>query len=144
MQKAIDIMTKNVITIEEDQTVFEGAKLMNDKGVGCLVIVKNNTPVGIVTERDFVREILAKNVNPVNFKILDIYSKPLVTTEPDDLLEEVSKKMLSNNIRRIPVVKKRQLLGIITASDIARSLVGKLSDADALLTAVARYHKYGY
>jgi len=69
-----DIMTKNVVTIAVDKTVFEAAELMSSKGIGCLIIVQDEVPVGIVTERDFVRRVVAKNL-PYSVKISEIMTK---------------------------------------------------------------------
>ncbi len=55
-----DLMTKNVVTIDSDKTVLEAAALMSEKDIGDLVVMENNSPVGIVTERDFVRRVLAE------------------------------------------------------------------------------------
>jgi predicted transcriptional regulator len=60
MPSVKDIMSKNVISIDQDKSVFEAADLMASKGIGCLVITRQDTPVGMVTERDFVRRVVAK------------------------------------------------------------------------------------
>ena len=71
-------------------------------------------------------------------------SKPLFTTSPDDDLKEAAKIMSINEVRRLPVVENGKLVGMLTATDLAKSIAGQLKGHDALLYAIARYHKYGY
>jgi CBS domain-containing protein len=132
-----DIMTKNVIAITVDKTVFEAAELMNSKGIGCLIIVQNEAPVGIVTERDFVRRIVAKNL-PYSAKVSEIMTKNLITADPDMPLKNAARLMSINKIRRLPVLKQNKLVGIVVASDFVRNL-GKKTVSEEILDALGRY-----
>jgi CBS domain-containing protein len=137
MPKVKDLMTDNVITLDVRKTVFDAAELMSRAGVGCLVIVDGEEPVGIVTERDFVRRILAKK-RPLDTKISEIMSKPLKTVDPDASLKEAARIMVDNKIRRLPVSKDNKLVGLIVASDFARQL-SKKTITEEILSAIARY-----
>ncbi len=119
-----DFMTKNVITIDASKTVFEAAELMTQKGIGDLVVMDGKTPVGIVTERDFVRRVIAKR-KELTSKVSEIMTTPLWTIHGDNTLQEAARKMVVRNIRRLPVLNKNELVGIITASDLARHLSKK-------------------
>ncbi len=132
-----DLMTKNVVTIEAQKTVFEAAELMSDRGVGDLVVCDGKGPMGIVTERDFVRRVVAKR-RPLDIKVSEIMSKPLITIGPDESVKDAARKMANHRIRRLPVLKENELVGIIAASDFARHL-GKKTFAEGLLEAVWRY-----
>jgi len=132
-----DIMTKNVVTIAVDKTVFEAAELMSSKGIGCLIIVQDEVPVGIVTERDFVRRVVAKNL-PYSAKISEIMTKNLVTVHPDMSLKNAARLMSINKIRRLPVLKQNKLVGIVVASDFVRNL-GKKTVSEEILDALGRY-----
>ena len=118
-----DIMTKNVSNIEANKTVFEAAELMTSKGLGCLIVVIKAFPVGIITERDIVRRIVAKH-NSVDLKVAEFMTKTLITVEPDTSLKEAARVMSTNKIRRLPVLKNNKLVGIVVASDFVRN-VGK-------------------
>jgi CBS domain-containing protein len=137
MAKVKDLMTKNVITIDAQKTVFEAAQLMSDKGVGDLVVCEDNSPKGIVTERDFVRRVVAKR-RPLDTKVSEIMSQPLITIDPDALVKVAAREMANNRIRRLPVLSENELVGIIAASDFARHL-GKKTFTEGLLEAIWRY-----
>jgi CBS domain-containing protein len=132
-----DFMTTNVITIDAQKTVLEAAKLMYQQGVGDLVIIEAKTPKGIVTERDLVRRVVAQK-RPLDIKVSDIMSTPLITIEEDASLREAARKMVKNQIRRLPVTKKDQLVGIIATSDFARHL-SKKTLTEEILEAMSRY-----
>ncbi len=131
-----DIMTKEVVTIETSKTVFEAAKLMSSKGVGCLVVVIQAFPVGIITERDIVRRIVAKR-SSLDVKVTEVMTKTLITVDPDSSLKESARIMSNNKIRRLPVLKNNKLVGIVAASDFVRN-VGKKTTTEEILDALGR------
>jgi len=132
-----DIMTKDVVTIDVNGSVFEAAELMSAKSVGCLVVTDKAAPVGIVTERDFVRRIVAKRV-PLDVKVSEIMSKSLVTVSPDASIRHAARLMSDYKIRRLPVLKQNQLVGIVVANDFVRN-AGKKTTAEEILDAIGRY-----
>jgi CBS domain-containing protein len=117
-------MTKGVLTIDWQKTVFEAAELMTLKEVGDILVTEADLPMGIVTERDFVRRVVAKR-RPLDTKISDVMSKPLITIGPNATLIEAARKMVDNRIRRLPVLERHKLVGIIVVSDFARHLSKK-------------------
>ena len=132
-----DIMTKNVVSIGVNNSVFEAAELMSSNRVGCLVIMDGEVPIGIVTERDIVRRVVAKKM-PLETKVSEIMSKSLITVDPDASLKEAARLMSSNKIRRLPVLKQNRLVGIVVAADFVRNL-GKKSASEEILEAMGRY-----
>jgi len=137
MTSVKDIMTKKVISIDVENSVFEAAELMSSNQLGCLIIMDGKVPVGIITERDIVRRVVAKKLSS-DTKILEIMSKSLVTVDPDVSLKEAARLMSSNKIRRLPVLKQGKLVGIVVASDFVRNL-GKKSIPEEILEAMGRY-----
>jgi CBS domain-containing protein len=137
MPKVKDFMTKGVLTIDAEKTVFEAAELMSQKEVGDVVVLEGEMPRGIVTERDFVRRVVAKK-RPLDTKISDVMSKPLITISPDASLKEAARKMVNEGIRRLPVVKQHRLVGIIVVSDFARHL-SKKTLTEGILEAIWRH-----
>ncbi|MGO8806781.1 MAG: cyclic nucleotide-binding/CBS domain-containing protein [Candidatus Bathyarchaeia archaeon] len=132
-----DIMTKNVMTVDVDKTVFEAAQLMSKKGIGCLVVTVGDVPSGIVTERDFVRRIIAQR-GSFDLKVSEIMSKSLVTVDPDASVKDAARLMSSHKIRRLPVLKQGKLVGIVVAADLVRN-VGKKTTSEEILEAIGRY-----
>jgi len=110
---------------------------MSQKEVGDLIVVDREMPVGIVTERDFVRRVIAKG-RTVDMKVSDVMSKPLITIGPSASLKEAARKMGEHKIRRLPVMKQHKLVGIIVVSDFMRH-VGKKTFTEGILEAIWRH-----
>ncbi len=132
-----DFMTTNVITIDVQGTVLDAAKLMNQQDVGDLVVTEGKVPKGIVTERDLVRRIMA-NKKPLDTKVSEVMTNPLITISEESSLRDAARKMVKYRIRRLPVMNKNGLVGIIVASDFARHL-SKKTFSEEVLAAMSRY-----
>ena len=133
-----DLMTKNVVTIDANKTIVEAAALMSEKDIGDLIVMDDNTPVGIVTERDFVRRVLAEGKS-ADSKVSEVMTRPLKVIDPDAPIKEAARRMVNKRIRRLPVIKDNKLVGIITAADFARHL-SKKTLTDDILEAMGRSH----
>ena len=117
-----DIMTKKVITIDECSTALDAAKLMAEKGISSLIVLNEGNPVGIVTERDFVKKICIKEVQISKVKIKDIMSKLRTFADPETPIEIAVQRMVNHKIRRLPILENGKLVGIITVTDLAKHL----------------------
>ncbi len=114
-----DIMTSPVITVDEGASVREVAHLMDRHRVGCIIVTgKDEKPLGIVTERDLVTRVLAKNVQLGKLTVKKVMTFPLITVDPDETLSEAARRMSQLNIRRLGVIYKGNLIGIISSKDI--------------------------
>jgi CBS domain-containing protein len=114
-----DAMSSPVITIEEDAPTNRVAELMEKHGLGCIIVTsKEGKPLGIITERDLVVRVLAKNVKPGSLKAKEVMTTPLITIEPDETISEAARRMSRLNIRRLVVIYKGQLIGLISSKDI--------------------------
>lgn len=113
--KVKDIM-KRAVTLDKDKKIKDAATAMSKKGIGSLIITNKNKVVGIITERD-VMKYLSKS-NNLGEKVEKITSKKLISIEPHYSLEDAAEIMSENKIKKLPVIKKGDLLGIITATDI--------------------------
>jgi CBS domain-containing protein len=127
-----DIMTKNVVTISSDKTALDAAKLMAEKGISSLIVVKNGNPEGIITERDFIKKICVKELQIAQIKIINIMSKIQTIAEPDTPIEVAVQRMVNRRIRRLPILQDGRVVGIITVTDLARHLRTKLLIEGAL------------
>jgi CBS domain-containing protein len=117
-----DIMTKDIVIIDADKTALEAARLMTEKGISSLFIAKDGNPVGIVTERDFIKKICAKELAVSQVKVGDIMSKILTTAGPDTPIEVAVQRMANHKVRRLPIMEGGKIIGIITVTDLAKHL----------------------
>ncbi|MCK5593398.1 CBS domain-containing protein [Candidatus Bathyarchaeota archaeon] len=114
-----DVMSSPVVTIDENALANQVAELMDKHGLGCIIVIsKEGKPLGIITERDLVRRILAKNVKPDSLKAKEVMTSPLITIEPDERISEAARRMSRLNIRRLGVMYKGQLTGVLSSKDI--------------------------
>lgn len=122
-----DVMTKSVISVNATMTVNETAKMMEDVKVGAVIIMENNTPVGIVTDRDFAVKV-ASHAYQISEPIKLIMSSPLVSINSDESVRSAADLMHDRKIRKLPVIKEGEVIGIITASDIVNLLAVCVED----------------
>ncbi|OYT54083.1 MAG: inosine-5-monophosphate dehydrogenase [Candidatus Hecatellales archaeon ex4484_218] len=115
-----EIMRKKIVTVKPSLTVFEALRLMCQKNVEDLIIVKGKKPIGILTESDLIKKVFVKELNPKTIKVLDIMSKPLVTVPPHYDIAAAATLMAKNNIRRLPIVEKGKLVGIVTVKELIK------------------------
>ena len=126
MAQIRDIMEKNVVTIEHDKTALDAARLISDKDVSFLVILNDDTPVGVLSESDFVKRLAADNKKASDVIISEIMSSNFRWVEPETELEDAIQKMLNNNIRRLIILDDNKLVGVITQTDLTGFLRDKL------------------
>ncbi len=126
MGQVRDIMQKNVITIQEDKSALDAAKLISEKDISFLVIVKDDKPIGVITERDFVRKIASQDKQASLTPLSEIMSYKFRWVEPSTEIEDAVQKMLNHNIRRLIVLEDEKLVGVITQTDLADFLRSKL------------------
>ncbi len=112
-------MTKDVISIVSTMTVKDAAILMEDSNVGCVVITDGTTPVGILTERDFVKRVVAKD-KAVSIPVSEVMSQPIIVVDPDVTVWDVAEVMRTKGIHKVPVQDGEKLVGIFTATDLVR------------------------
>ncbi|MFW9955584.1 MAG: CBS domain-containing protein [Candidatus Thorarchaeota archaeon] len=115
-----DIMSVNVVTMPPDASVLAVAKLMDEMDLGSIIIVDKERPVGIITESDIVRRVVAEGRDVSTTKARDVMSSPLFYVSPTTPLTEAMRIMARSNIRRVVVLKNDSLAGIITSRDILK------------------------
>lgn len=114
-----DIMTKSLIMVDSSATVNEAAKMMEKAKVGSVIVTEKNTPIGIMTDRDFAITITA-HAYPIHTKVKQVMSSPLIHIRSDDEVWTAADLMYSRKIRRLPVLDEDELLGIVSASDFVK------------------------
>jgi len=125
-----DVMHR-VTLVDGNKSVTETAKLMTTvattvtREVGSVLVAKNNEPVGILTERDILKKVVAAGLDPTVTKISQVMSAPLITVPVDTNIGEASRIMIEKGIRRLPITEGDRIVGIITTRDIAREMAAR-------------------
>ena len=119
--KVEDVMVEDVISVSEKATVREAAELMNKHEIGCLVVVKKEKPVGIVTETDMVKRVILNHLDPEKTKVGEIMSGSIVVGSPRMDVDGASKIMRERKIKKLPIVEDGRLVGLVTTTDLVRS-----------------------
>jgi len=136
MLKVEDVMVEEVITVEADVPVMKAVKLMNVHEIGCLIVTKSGKPIGILTERDLLKRVLAESRDPEKTEICKVMSAPLMFVDPKIDIEDAVKFMLKVKIKKLPIVQRGKLLGLVTLTDLVRfqpqmvSILKRLSAMD--------------
>lgn len=116
--KVKEIMSSPPITISPDGTVIDAAKIMAENNIGCIIVTEDNKAIGIVTRRDLVEKVLAKAKDPLKTKVREIMSSPLIYVEPNTPILEAARLMSKTNIRHLPVIDAKGVVGVISDRDI--------------------------
>jgi len=122
-----DVMTKSVISVDASLTINEAAKMMEDAKVGAVIVMENNTPIGIVTDRDFAIKVVAHAYN-ITTHVKQIMSSPLFSINSDESVRTAADLMHDRGIRKLPVIDNEKIIGIITATDIVNLLAVCVED----------------
>ena len=115
-----DIMAVNVVTMPPDASILQVSKSMAEMDIGSVIIADKDRPVGIITESDIVRRVIAEEKDTTTTTAADIMSSPIIHVEPGTGLTDAMRVMAKSNIRRVAVLKNNSLAGIITSRDILR------------------------
>jgi CBS domain-containing protein len=116
-----DAMTPSPTTIDAQATVVEAARLMASQNVGSLPVVEGEELVGIVTDRDLVLNVLARDVDPHKVSVSTICTESPVVVDPAEPLDTALQRMAREQVRRLPVVEDRRLVGILAQADVSRA-----------------------
>jgi CBS domain-containing protein len=116
-----EIMTKNVVTIDANASVFDACMMYKEKKVGCLVVVDDETCVGVVTERDLIERSICQRRDPEKTKVREIMSQNIKVVYALDTAEKALETMKQYKIKKLPVISSEKVVGIVTITDIAEA-----------------------
>lgn len=142
-----DICNTKVVTVDKDATIVEAARLMRDRHVGCVVVteeIKKGTllPVGMITDRDLVLEIMAIEADPRHLTAGDIVIRSIITVRDNDGIWETLHRMRTHGIRRVPVVDGAgALTGIVSADDMIELIAKELKELSKLIAVEQRHER---
>jgi CBS domain-containing protein len=137
MSKSVrDAMTENPRSIAASATVVEAARLMREQHIGSLPITDDEKLVGMITDRDITTRVVAEAADPNTTSVEDVYSRDLISVEPDQALDEALQLMARHQVRRLPVVENDRLVGIVAQADIA--LAANEKETGQLVEAISK------
>jgi CBS domain-containing protein len=116
-----EIMAKQVITIDREATVYDACMMYKEKKVGCLVVTKGESCVGIVTERDLIERTICQQRDPKTTQVHEIMSHDIKVINALDTVEKALEIMKHHKIKKLPVILSEKVVGIITVTDIAKA-----------------------
>ncbi len=116
------VMKNSILSIDSSAPAYEAAKMMEDTKVGALVVMENNQPVGIITDRDFAIKVVAHSF-PRDTPVRRIMSQPITSIGPHATLWVAAELMSSAKLRKLPVIDDGKVIGIITATDLIDCMV---------------------
>lgn len=114
-----------VWSISPDATVYAGLTLMADKNIGALLILENDRPVGIMSERDYARKIILEGRSSRDTKIRSIMTTRLTWVEPNDSVEHAMALMTREHIRHLPVMEGNSVLGLVSIGDLVKAMINQ-------------------
>ena len=117
-----DVMTKDVIAISPDETVVVAAKVMSENNISCIIAVDNNSLAGILTETDVFKRAVVEDKDFDKLRVGEIMSSPVESISSDLSVLETSKIIEDKHIKRLPILKKKRLVGIVTQTDLIQVL----------------------
>ena len=122
-----DIMTSTVLTLERGASARDASILMAQRGVGSLIVTAGGYPVGILTETDIVR-LVSRGEDPGARVVEDLMSSPLFSTAPDADVISIANTMTMNHIKKMPVLERQTIIGMITQTDIVKYVLRTIND----------------
>jgi len=128
-----DIVSKNVRVVRPDSSVKEVVATMNKFDIGSIVVVQGGRPVGIITERDILRRVVEPCLAPEVLTARQVMTSPVLTIRETASIDEAAKLMAKNKVKKLPVMNKEKLVGIVTFTDIVTKMPTMLSILEELL-----------
>ena len=116
-----DVMTRAIISVTNETTVFQVAKMMEQGGIGAVLVKKNGHLSGIITDRDYATKIVAHNL-PSDTPVEQIMSSPLITINFNESISDAAERMTSKKIRKLAVTDNGNIIGLITSTDLVTQL----------------------
>jgi len=118
--KVSDAMTRKPVAVSPEINLNECSKIMDKEHVGALIIKEKDSVLGIITEQDIVRKVVAKGVNPLEERVSGFMEKNVLTIAPEEDIFQALLKMKYENIRHLPVVSRNKMVGLLTLKDILK------------------------
>ena len=126
MKKVVDIINrkgKNITNVSPGSSVLDALKIMADQNIGSVMVMENNTYMGIMTERDYSRKVVLKGKSSTDTKVSEIMSSDFPRVTPSDSIDYCMQLMSDKNIRYLPIFDGEELSGIISINDVVKETI---------------------
>lgn len=129
VQHLLDIKGGDIVTIDEDASVFDAIKLMADRGIGSLLVMHGQDLKGIVTERDYARKVILKGRAAETTRVSEIMSVELITATPEQTVNKCMTLMTERRIRHLPILAHDKVVGLISIGDLVQAIIADQKEA---------------
>lgn len=124
-KQLLELKGDNVITIDPNSSVYDAIKIMADKHIGALPVMEDNNLVGIITERDYARNVILKGKSSKITPVKEIMTSNVLCAKPNHSLEECMALMTDKRVRHLPVIDNGKMIGIISIGDLVKSIISE-------------------
>tara|TARA_B100000745_G_scaffold174159_1_gene114084 strand:+ start:49 stop:477 length:429 start_codon:yes stop_codon:yes gene_type:complete len=115
----------DVWSVHPDDTVLDAIKMLAEKDIGALIVIKDDKPVGIFTERDYARNVYLKGKSSLDTAVRDVMVAPVICVKPDQTVDECMALMTAKRFRHLPIMDGNELVGMVSIGDLVKSVIAE-------------------
>ena len=115
----------DVWSVHPDDTVLDAIKMLAEKDIGALIVIKDDKPVGIFTERDYARNVYLKGKSSLDTAVRDVMVTPVICVKPDQSVNECMALMTAKRFRHLPIMDGDELVGMVSIGDLVKSVIAE-------------------
>ena len=115
----------DVWSVHPDDTVLDAIKMLAEKDIGALIVIKDDKPVGIFTERDYARNVYLKGKSSLDTAVRDVMVAPVICVTPDQPIDECMALMTAKRFRHLPIMDGDELVGMVSIGDLVKSVIAE-------------------
>ena len=116
---------QDVWSVHPDETVLDAIKMLAEKDIGALIVIKDDKPVGIFTERDYARNVYLKGKSSLDTAVRDVMVSPVICVKPDQTVDECMALMTAKRFRHLPIMDGDELVGMVSIGDLVKSVIAE-------------------
>ena len=115
----------DVWSVHPDDTVLDAIKMLAEKDIGALIVIKDDKPVGIFTERDYARNVYLKGKSSLDTAVRDVMVAPVICVKPDQTVDECMALMTAKRFRHLPIMDGDEMVGMVSIGDLVKSVIAE-------------------
>ena len=115
----------DIWSVHPDDTVLDAIKMLAEKDIGALIVIKDDKPVGIFTERDYARNVYLKGKSSLDTAVRDVMVAPVICVKPDHTVDECMALMTAKRFRHLPIMDGDELVGMVSIGDLVKSVIAE-------------------